>query len=102
MLSIASLNPSTPFNHFPDYAVHYIFNHHSLLPSTFSLPSIRIPVALPPPTDHSTCAPLMPFNSSTMNQITQGHIVLTHSRSEHYAATRNLGISFFQNPDNLC
>ncbi|XLU61589.1 hypothetical protein S245_020798 [Arachis hypogaea] len=70
MLSIASLNPSTPFNHFPDYAVHYIFNHHSLLPSTFSLPSIRIPVALPPPTDHSTCAPLMPFNSSTMNQST--------------------------------
>ncbi|QHO46929.1 hypothetical protein HN51_016384 [Arachis hypogaea] len=39
MLSIATLNPSTPSNCFPDYTVCCILNGHSLLPSIFSLPS---------------------------------------------------------------
>ncbi|KAL4300672.1 hypothetical protein HN51_052084 [Arachis hypogaea] len=39
MLSIATLNPSTPFNHSPGCIVRRILNRHSLLPSTFSLPS---------------------------------------------------------------
>ncbi|QHN86779.1 Arogenate dehydrogenase 2 [Arachis hypogaea] len=39
MLSIATLNPSTPFNRSPDYTVCCILNGHSLFPSIFSVPS---------------------------------------------------------------
>ncbi|XLT62885.1 hypothetical protein S245_020801 [Arachis hypogaea] len=37
MLSIATLNSSTPFNHSPDYPVCHILNRHSILLSIFSL-----------------------------------------------------------------
>ncbi|XLS62155.1 hypothetical protein HN51_016383 [Arachis hypogaea] len=33
--------------------------------------------------------------------VCQGHTVLAHSRFDHYAVARKLGVSFFQNPDDL-
>ncbi|KAL2338286.1 hypothetical protein Fmac_012732 [Flemingia macrophylla] len=34
--------------------------------------------------------------------VRQGHTVLAHSRSDHSAAARRLGVTFFWNPDDLC
>ncbi|XP_061350847.1 arogenate dehydrogenase 1, chloroplastic isoform X1 [Gastrolobium bilobum] len=34
--------------------------------------------------------------------VRQGHTVLAHSRSDHSAAARNLGVTFFLNTDDLC
>ncbi|KAL4397831.1 hypothetical protein AHAS_Ahas01G0231200 [Arachis hypogaea] len=34
--------------------------------------------------------------------VRQGHTVLVHSRSDHSIAAKKLGVSFFQNPDDLC
>ncbi|KAL4293124.1 hypothetical protein HN873_062668 [Arachis hypogaea] len=125
MLSIATLNLPTPFNC-------RILNRHSLLPSTFSLPSKSNPYC-----SSSTNRPLrvraidavqlFDYESKLAKEFTisqrfkiaivgfgnfgqflaatlvrQGHIVLVHSRSDHSAAARKLGVSFFQNPDDLC
>ncbi|XLT62891.1 hypothetical protein HN873_019415 [Arachis hypogaea] len=81
MLSIATLKPSSPFNHFPYYIVRRILNGHSLLPSTLLLPSNQ-------------------FFATIL--VCQGHTILAHSCSNHSAIARKLGVSFFQNTDNLC
>ncbi|KAL1352380.1 hypothetical protein HN51_016376 [Arachis hypogaea] len=132
MLSFATLNPSTPFNHTPSYTVCRILNRNSLLPSTFSLPPKSNPYC-----SSSTDRPLrvraidavqlFDYESKLAKEFTisqrlkiaivgfgnfgqflaatlvrQGHTVLAHSRSDHSAAAKKLGVLFFQNPDDLC
>ncbi|QHO08817.1 hypothetical protein HN51_067406 [Arachis hypogaea] len=132
MLSIATLNPSTPFNHSPDYIVCRILNRYSLLPSTFSLLSKSNPYS-----SSSTYKPLcvraidaahlFDYESNLAKEFTvshhlkiaivsfgnfgqflaatlvrQSHTILAHSRSDHSAKARKLGVLFFQNPNDLC
>ncbi|QHN86780.1 Arogenate dehydrogenase 2 [Arachis hypogaea] len=128
MLSIATLNPSTSFNHSPDYTVHRILNCHSLLPSTFSLPSNSNPYCSSS-TYRPLCvctidaAQLFDYKSKLGKEFTiskrlkiaivdfgnfglaatlvrQGHTVLAHSCSDHSATAIKLGVSFVQNPDD--
>ncbi|RYR04360.1 hypothetical protein Ahy_B06g084063 isoform A [Arachis hypogaea] len=119
MLSIATLNPSTSFNHSPDYTVHRILNCHSLLPSTFSLPSNSNPYCSSS-TYRPLCvctidaAQLFDYKSKLGKEFTiskrlkiaivdfgnfglaatlvrQGHTVLAHSCSDHSATAIKLG-----------
>ncbi|KAL4299426.1 Arogenate dehydrogenase 2 [Arachis hypogaea] len=132
MLSTATVNPSTPFNHSPNYTIRHILNRHSLLPSTFSL--------LSKPNSYSSFFPYRPLRvrandtaqlfdyesklakESIVSQhlkiaivgfvnfgrflaatmVCQGHTVLAYSRSNHSTTARKLGVLFFQNPDDLC
>ncbi|QHO46924.1 uncharacterized protein DS421_6g191900 [Arachis hypogaea] len=65
MLCIATLNPSTPSNHFPYYIIRCKW---SLSPPHCHYHPNRIYVALPLPTDTSTCAPSMSLISLTTSQ----------------------------------
>ncbi|RYR53880.1 hypothetical protein Ahy_A06g029124 [Arachis hypogaea] len=92
-------------------------------PHYYYHPSI-IRIAFFLPTNHFACASSMPLRSLTMSQslpksslspstsrshqffatilVCQGHTILAHSCSNHSAIARKLGVSFFQNTDNLC
>ncbi|XLU61605.1 hypothetical protein S245_020814 [Arachis hypogaea] len=103
MLSIATLKPSTSFNHSLDYNVHRIINRSSLLPSIFSLSSNSNPFC-----SSSIYRPLhiaiVGFGNFGLAAILvrQSHTVLVHSCPDDSATAKKLGVSFVQNPDDLC
>ncbi|KAL4299428.1 hypothetical protein S245_058872 [Arachis hypogaea] len=132
MLSTATVNPSTPFNHSPNYTIRHILNLHSLLPSTFSLLSKSNPYSSffpyrPLCVCANDSAQLFDYDSKLTKEsivsqhlkmaivgfgnfgrflaatlVCQGHTVLAYSRSDHSATARKLGVLFFKNPDDLC
>ncbi|KAL4299422.1 Arogenate dehydrogenase 2 [Arachis hypogaea] len=132
MLSTTTLNPSTPFNHSPNYTIRHILNRHSLLPSTFSLLSKSNPYSssfpyTPLRVRANGAAQLFDYESKLTKEsivsqhlkivivgfsnfgwflaaalVRQGHSVLAYSRFDHSATARKLGVLFFQNPDDLC
>ncbi|XLT00802.1 hypothetical protein HN51_050153, partial [Arachis hypogaea] len=122
MLSTATVNPSTPFNHSPNYTIRHILNLHSLLPSTFSLLSKSNPYSSffpyrPLCVCANDSAQLFDYDSKLTKEsivsqhlkmaivgfgnfgrflaatlVCQGHTVLAYSRSDHSATARKLGV----------
>ncbi|XLT00800.1 hypothetical protein HN51_050151 [Arachis hypogaea] len=120
MLSTATVNPSTIFNHSPNYTIRHILNRHSLLPSTFSLLSKSNPYSSffpyrPLCVRANDSAQLFDYESKLTKEsivsqhlkiaivgfgnfgrflaatlVCQGHSVLAYSYSDHSATARNL------------